>query len=456
MSNGQDQRTIATGHRTVASASYVTGTHNVKFGIDRSFGWARVYTERQADLVQNYQNNRATNVTVYSTPGARNVYVNYDLGYYAQDSWTIKRLTLNVGLRVDNFQSMYEETANPAGRFVPARFFPERRKLPNWNNDLAPRLSAAYDVFGNGRTAIKGSWSKYYERLTGGFADRYAPGVQNETRNWFDCALNAAGTACSGVALPTNGDDIAQEHEIGPSGTTNFGLTGADRDMDPDLQRLGNREITVTGSHQLTSRVSVTAGWYHRTYQDLQQLDRTLIATTDYTSFTIPTPDVSRDATLDGVIPNEPLTVYNLNPAKRSVFNSAQVDKNVDDQSIYNGFDLSFNARLRGRHHAVRQLDDGAKCVGLLFERRQSERTADCRPLHGRVGRQRRPLLRSGELRHSVRPRVQAGRAAILCPMSASTSASSCRATRAWHARSRISRPRICSRADARTPRRSS
>ena len=64
VSNGQDQRTIATGHRTVASASYVTGTHNVKFGIDRSFGWARVYTERQADLVQNYQNNRATNVTV--------------------------------------------------------------------------------------------------------------------------------------------------------------------------------------------------------------------------------------------------------------------------------------------------------------------------------------------------------------------------------------------------------
>ena len=124
VSNGQDQRTIATGHRTVASASYVTGTHNVKFGIDRSFGWARVYTERQADLVQNYQNNRATNVTVYSTPGARNVYVNYDLGYYAQDSWTIKRLTLNIGLRVDNFQSMYEETANPRGPLRACPFFP--------------------------------------------------------------------------------------------------------------------------------------------------------------------------------------------------------------------------------------------------------------------------------------------------------------------------------------------
>lgn len=346
VSNGQDQRTIATGHRTVASVSYVTGTHNVKAGIDRSFGWARVYTERQADLVQNYQNNRATSVTVYSTPGARNVFVNYDLGYYVQDSWTIKRLTANIGLRVDNFQSMYEETANPSGRFVPARFFPARRKLPNWNNDFAPRLSAAYDLFGNGRTAIKGSWSKYYERLTGGFADRYAPGVQNESRNWFDCDINAAGTACSSLALPTNGDDIAQINEIGRSGTTNFGLTGTDRNMDPGLQRQGNREITVTGSHQLFARMSVTAGWYHRTYQDLSQMDRTLITTSDYTSFTVPTPDVSRDKTLDGVIPAGALTVYNLNAAKRTVFNAAGLDKNYPDQSIYSGFDLSFNARL--------------------------------------------------------------------------------------------------------------
>ena len=346
VSNGQDQRTIATGHRTVASASWVTGTHNVKFGIDRSFGWARVYTERQADLVQNYQNNRPTSVTVYSTPGARDVFVNYDLGYYVQDSWTIKRLTANVGIRVDNFRSMYEESANPAGRFVPARFFPERRNLPNWNNDIAPRLSAAFDVFGNGRTAIKASWSKYYERLTGGFANTYAPGVQNENRNWFDCALNAAGTACSGVVLPTNGDDIAQDHERGPSGTTNFGLTSADRDVDPNIQRMGNREITATISHQLAPRVSVTAGWYHRTYQDIQQMDRTLISRSDYTSFTTPMPDVSRDATLVGVIdPTEVLTVYNLVSTKRSVFNSAIVDGNVDDRSIYDGIDVTFNVR---------------------------------------------------------------------------------------------------------------
>ena len=46
--------------------------------------------------------------------------------------------------------------------------------------------------------------------------------------------------------------------------------------------------------------------------------------------------------------PNEVLTVYNLNAAKRSVFNTAGLDKNVDDQAIYDGFDVTFNARLGG------------------------------------------------------------------------------------------------------------
>ena len=231
---------------------------------------------------------------------------------------------------------------------MPGRFFPERRNIPNWNNDLAPRLSGAYDLFGNGRTALKASWSSTTNGSRAG-SPTHAPGVQTETRNWFDCDLNAARTACSGVVLPTNADDIAQDNEIGLSGTSNFGTTVSDRDMDPDIRRQGDTEFTATISHQLLPRLSVTAGWYHRTYQDLRQMDRTLITTSDYTSFPTPMPDISRDATLVGVIdPSEVLTVYNLNAAKRSVFNAAGVDKNVDDRSIYDGVDVTFNARLAG------------------------------------------------------------------------------------------------------------
>ena len=286
---------------------------------------------------------------VYTTPYNRFSYVNYDLGAYAQDSWTIKRLTLNMGLRVDNFDSKIEATSMPAGRFTGERYFPERAHVPQWLWDVSPRFSAAYDLFGDGRTALKASFSRYMDPLTGGFADRYSPGAGNETRNWFDCAINAAGTACAGgAALPTDNDDIAQLHEIGPGGAT-FGIR-EDRDFDPDIQRERNTEITVGVQHQLFSRVSLIAQYYRRTFQDLEILDRELITNSDYTSFLLPMPDVSRDPDAAAVINEaEVLTVYNLNREKLGVYTSQQRDKTIPDlQSTYNGFDLAMTARLVG------------------------------------------------------------------------------------------------------------
>jgi len=346
VSNGQNERKEATAYRLVAAVSYVTGSHNVKAGITNSTGPGHYYHTRQADLIQNYLNNRPSSVTVYSTPANRFDHLNYDMGYYVQDVWTIKRLTLSPGVRVDNFNAEVEETTNPAGRFVPARYFAARKNYPNWRNDLGPRLSVAYDLFGNGRTALKAGFGKYYELVTTGWTDRYSTSEVTESRNWFDCDINAGGTACSGVVLPTNGDDIAQENEIA-SGTPNFGLNPNARSIDPGIQRQGNREMTASVSHQLFSRMSVTAGYYHRTYQDIQDMDRTLISLSDYASFQVAPPDISRDKTLAGVIdPVAPITVYNLDPAKRGVYNTAQVDRNVDNQLIYNGVDVSFNARL--------------------------------------------------------------------------------------------------------------
>ena len=170
----------------------------------------------------------------------------------------------------------------PAGRFAGERYFPEREHVPQWLWDMSPRVSMAYDLFGNGRTALKASFSRYLDPLTGGFADRYSPGAGNETRNWFDCTINAAGNACAtGVSTPTDGDDIAQAHEIGPGGAT-FGIR-EDRDFDPAIQRERNTEITFGVQHQLFSRVSVIAQYYNRTFQDMEMLDRELITQADYT-----------------------------------------------------------------------------------------------------------------------------------------------------------------------------
>ena len=160
ISNGSDRRVEDTRKVVAASASYMTGSHNFKAGFQNSFGPVHVFNDRQGDLVLNYQNGRPSSVTVFTTPGNTFDSVKLDLGYFVQDSWTLGRLTLNMGLRVDNFNSVIDPTSVPAGRFVPARYFPERRNVPNWIGDIAPRFSAAYDLFGDGRTAIKAAISK--------------------------------------------------------------------------------------------------------------------------------------------------------------------------------------------------------------------------------------------------------------------------------------------------------
>jgi hypothetical protein len=238
---------------------------------------------------------------------------------------------------------------------VPARYFAAVPNYPNWHNNMAPRFSAAYDLFGNGRTALKAGWGRYYQQQTGNFAQTYTTSAVSESRNWFDCPINAAGTACSGAVLPTNGDGIAQENEIGPSKSANFG-TRPDRNPAPGLAREYSEETTFSVSHQLFSKVSMTVGYYHRNSYNIVQQLRTNVSPNDYTPFTVPMPAITSpslaggiDATLTGLIdPTQTLTVYKISPAAASVFGTGLVDSNVPDQSIYNGLDFLIQARLKG------------------------------------------------------------------------------------------------------------
>jgi hypothetical protein len=348
-----DQR-IDQRHVVQSTLSYVTGTHNIKFGVQDTFGKDDRFQDQPADLVQVYVNNKPSTVTVYNTPIIGYNRVKYDIGVFAQDSWTIKRLTLNPGLRIGWFNSGTLDTTMGVGRFAPARFFAAQPDLPKWGPDYSPRLSVAYDLFGDGRTAIKANYSKYYAPWTGNFVLFYANAVQTtDSRSWFDADLVPGTATISGAALATNNDGIAQDNEIGPSSSTTFGIR-SDRNPAAGIQNFFNWETTASVQHQLMSGVSVTAAYYRRTYHELHITDRGQITNADYASFTLPMPSFSNDATLSGILdPNEVITVYNLNSAKRSVYSASQVDYNstgafggLADSSVYNGFEFSFSARL--------------------------------------------------------------------------------------------------------------
>ena len=109
---------------------------------------------------------------------------------FVQEQWTHGRLTLQGALRFDRSTSWFPEQKEGPSRFLPtAIVFPETEGVDSYK-DLTPRMGVAYDVFGNGKTAIKANLGKYLE----------GAGVSN---NWANAnpTLRMPGTGGRSVPL---------------------------------------------------------------------------------------------------------------------------------------------------------------------------------------------------------------------------------------------------------------
>lgn len=293
------------------------GSHNLRTGVQfHHTPFSRsISTGQHGDIVARYRAGTPDSVVVYNTPLEQSQDL-FELGVFAQDSWVLKqRLTVNAGVRLERLSGRINEQSAPAGTFVPAREFP-RVDLPTWTTAV-PRLAVAYNIFGNGKTVIKGNVSKYMQRQGSNFADSVNPlRFNSEIRSWNDA----------------NRDGIPQLHEIGPGrGELDRGATVR---LSPDLERPYQWEQTVSLEQVLLQNFALTVSYYHRKYYRQFSTVNVALQPSDYVAVAIPNP-----------LTGEPFTMYNQNPA--SVGRVDNVLLNSDAlNSWYNGFEVTLNKRF--------------------------------------------------------------------------------------------------------------
>ena len=310
--------------------SYVTGAHNVKVGVMDQFGTYRRYNNANADLYQTYNNGTAFRVTVLNTPLEVQENLDANFGIYAQDSWNLGKLTLNYGARFDYLKQRIVGQPAMVGRFANVAAYDDI-VLPTWK-DFSPRVSAVYNVTGSGKTAVRVGYNKFVTAQTTGFAQLYNPtALTTQDLTWNDVNRNDIADGERGCAgFPSVGC------EINFAGLpSNFGVRSLAQ-FDPDLKRPYQLAFNAGVTQEVLTGLTATFEYFRSDFRNITVRQNTLRTAASYDQFSIASP-------LDGSSVN----VWLPKPGVASQV--ANVDSTSEDMKrAYNGFDMSFNARIRG------------------------------------------------------------------------------------------------------------
>jgi carboxypeptidase family protein/TonB-dependent receptor-like protein len=330
-----------------ASASYVTGSHALKTGVFLQHTWSWSTTEPNSPLSLSVRNGVPVSLVQWGTPISYYEKIKYNIGLFVQDRWTFSRATVNLGVRADFFNAFVEPQSLPAGIFVPARDFPGVYDIPKWQ-DVSPRLGVSYDVFGNGRTAVKAN--------LGGFP--LAAGIPGFTR-----LANPMSTTVNSVSRTwndTNGNFVpdcnltsqSANEECGQMQNVNFGNSVVSTRYANDVSkgfgvRGYNWEGAASVQHEFATGVSVNASYNRRWYSNFTVTQNLLVSNADFSPFCITVPSDPRLPEGGG---NQLCGFYDVNPAKFGQSDNliSQASPFGKLEEVYDGIDLSGTVRLAG------------------------------------------------------------------------------------------------------------
>ncbi|MEO6805410.1 MAG: TonB-dependent receptor [Edaphobacter sp.] len=304
-------------------------SHTFKFGLDTSVNRNGYNYTVNNGINALYNNGTPTQVIAYNTPvDVRSIY--HETAVYAQDSVTINRkLTLNLGVRYDHFNTFFPAQTSPPATFpllFPQRTFAQSPNVATWNT-FRPRIGAAYDVTGKGKSVIRAYFGQFDVLEGAELAEQINPnGLSTQVYTWND----------------TNHDGIPQPGEWNLPANLVAASGGVVTTVDPNLKRPYSNQVNVGYEQEVFSTVKVGVNYYYRAIKN-QYAERNLAnLPSDYTTTTA---DNSGTPLVNSVT-GGPITLYNLAPAKVGLSNYLITNIPELNTNHYNGVELTVEKQM--------------------------------------------------------------------------------------------------------------
>ena len=331
-----------------AAVSYITGAHALKVGLTHNHGYFFQTTYAVQPLSYRFNLGVPNQLTMAAVPYDERTQTDHSLGVFAQDTWSLDRFTVGLGVRYDYYGNSQPEQHLGPTLFTPGRdiIFPASSNL-SWH-DLTPKLTSAYDLFGDGKTAVKVSLNRYVESLAAGAGLPAAVNplnniVNSTTRSWSDL---------DGDFVPDcNLVEPAANAECGAMANLAFGTVRPGSTYDPDLMRGWSKrgfnwEFAAGVQRELMPRVAVDVGYFRRWFGNFQVTDNRAVSPSDFNTFSITAPS---DPRLPGGGGYAISGLYDVVPAKFGQVDNfiTLADKYGEQSEMWHGFDVTMNARPR-------------------------------------------------------------------------------------------------------------
>ena len=295
-------------HRVDSNIQFIDGfswkirSHDVKFGFEYRRTSVSQYFDKyfrgrlKFSNLSDFLQGNVHNGLQYSGDTTRNTQEN-DFGLYAQDSFRVtSRLTLNYGLRWDQF-GVISEKNNLFSNFIVASFDPSTdtgtgsqqqvgtAAMPHLyqpqHNNFGPRVNLAWDVFGSGKTVVRAGYGLFFDSTSQDmflghlpYPAFYAPGPA-----YANFGAKPITEATTGAETLVSGQPA-----YGPSDCSG---ECDDFSVDPKIKTPYIENYNLNIQQQITSKVSVEVGYVgsqgHRLWRffDINQPNQASITACD-------------------------------------------------------------------------------------------------------------------------------------------------------------------------------